>query len=88
MSQFSDRDLSKSDEQKRQEIALFRYGLISPVIHGAFEGSAIDYFRRITREPLEIPHIGPAASGRFDRQVLALPLPPRRARVPDAQDPL
>ena len=59
MSQFSDRDLSKSDEQKRQEIALFRYGLISPVIHGAFEGSAIDYFRRITREPLEIPHIGP-----------------------------
>jgi transposase InsO family protein len=47
-----------SDEQRRKDIALFRYGLIAPVLHGAHSGCAADYFRQATAAPLEVPHLG------------------------------
>ena len=47
-----------SDEQRRKDIALFRYGLIAPVLHGAHSGCAADYFRQATATPLEVPHLG------------------------------
>ncbi len=47
-----------TDEQ-RHDIALFRYGLIAPVLHGTHAGRAADYFRQATAAPLEVPHVGP-----------------------------
>jgi len=46
------------DEEKRQQIALFRYGLIAPVLHGTIAGRAMDYFRMASAGELEVPHVG------------------------------
>lgn len=51
-------DSNKSDEEKRRELALFRFGLIAPVLHETTEETAAAYFRRATKEPLDLPHIG------------------------------
>lgn len=47
-----------SDDDKRHDIALFRFGLIAPVLHGTIAGSAAEYFRRATERELEVPHVG------------------------------
>ena len=47
------------NEDQRHDIALFRYGLIAPVLHGTHAGCAADYFRQATAAPLEVPHVGP-----------------------------
>lgn len=45
------------DEKKRQEIALKRFALISPVING-FEQNAAAYFRSVCEQPIDMPHYG------------------------------
>ncbi len=45
------------DEKKRQEIALKRFALISPVLNG-FEDNAAAYFRSVCEHPIEMPHYG------------------------------
>jgi putative transposase len=47
------------NDEQRQDIALFRYGLIAPVLHGTHAGRAADYFRLATAEKLDVPHVGP-----------------------------
>ena len=47
------------DDEHRHDIALFRSGLIAPVLHGTHAGCAADYFRLATAAPLEVPHLGP-----------------------------
>lgn len=47
-----------SDEKKRTDVALFRYGLIAPVLSGTHTGRAADYFRHATVGELETPHAG------------------------------
>jgi putative transposase len=50
---------SKTDgDKKRQEVALFRFGLIAPLLNDAFEGAAMSYFRKVTADPLEVPYQG------------------------------
>lgn len=46
------------DEEKRQQIALFRYGLIAPVLHRTITSPAAEYFRSATAGELEVPHVG------------------------------
>ena len=46
------------NDEQRHDIALFRYGLIAPVLHGTHAGCAADYFRLATAEPLTVPHVG------------------------------
>lgn len=43
------------DEKKREEISLFRYGLIAPVIHENVL-SQMKYFREISAKEYEVPH--------------------------------
>jgi transposase InsO family protein len=45
------------EEKKKQEIALFRYGLISPVLHGN-AGMQIKYLRKIAEKQYDVPHMG------------------------------
>lgn len=45
------------DEKTRQEIALKRFALISPVLNG-FEDNAAAYFRSLCEQPIEMPHYG------------------------------
>lgn len=45
------------DEKKREEISLFRYGLIAPVIHENVL-SQMKYFREISAKEYEVPHTG------------------------------
>ncbi len=45
------------DEKIRQEIALKRFALISPVLNG-FEQNAAVYFRTVCEQPIEMPHFG------------------------------
>lgn len=45
------------NEKKRQEIALKRFALISPVLNG-FEDNAAAYFRSVCEQPIEMPHYG------------------------------
>lgn len=45
-------------DERRQEVALFRFGLIAPVLNKAFEGAAMTYFRKATADPLEVPYAG------------------------------
>jgi putative transposase len=47
-----------SDDDKRHDIAVFRFGLIAPVLHGTHTSSAAEYFRRVTESELEVPHVG------------------------------
>ena len=48
-----------SDDRKRHDIAIFRFGLIAPVLHGTHSGCAAEYFRRATESELDVPHVGP-----------------------------
>lgn len=47
-----------SDDDTRRDIAIFRFGLIAPVLHGTHAGTAAEYFRRVTEQELEVPHLG------------------------------
>ena len=47
-----------NDDDTRHDIAIFRFGLIAPVLHGTHTGSAAEYFRRVTEHELEVPHGG------------------------------
>ena len=44
-------------KQKRQAVALFRYGVIAPVLHTA-AGSQARYFGRMARKELDVPGLG------------------------------
>lgn len=45
------------DEQQREEIALFRYGLLFPVLRGQLErGDVMHHFRKIVEQKHQIPH--------------------------------
>ena len=46
------------DEKKREEIAVFRYGIIAAVLHGGAERQS-EYFRRLAQTRLQAPHLGP-----------------------------
>jgi transposase InsO family protein len=46
------------DDEKRQQVALFRYGLIAPVLHQTIEGTAAEYFRKATAGELAVPYLG------------------------------
>jgi len=46
------------EEKKKEEIALFRYGLISPVIHGNV-GMQIKYLRKIAEKQSDCRTIQP-----------------------------
>ncbi len=48
-----------NDDDKRHDIAVFRFGLIAPVVHGTISGSAAEYFRQVTEKELDVPHVGP-----------------------------
>ncbi len=45
------------DKKKKEEIALFRYGIIAPVIHENVT-SQTKYFREVCEKELNVPHIG------------------------------
>jgi len=45
------------DEKKREEIALFRYGLIAPVIHENVQ-SQMKYLREISAKEYDVPYTG------------------------------
>ena len=44
-------------KEKRQAVALFRYGVIAPVLHAA-AGSQARYFGRMARKELDVPGLG------------------------------
>ena len=46
------------DEKKREEIAVFRYGVIAAVLYGGTERQS-EYFARLAQTRLEAPHRGP-----------------------------
>jgi len=46
------------NEKRQQDVAIFRYGIIAPVIHKTITGTAAEYFRNVTESELEVPHIG------------------------------
>jgi transposase InsO family protein len=54
-----DAEVSMNDEDKRHDIAVLRFGLSAPVIHGTIPGSAAEYFRHVTEKKLDVPHVGP-----------------------------
>lgn len=45
------------DSKKKQEIALFRYGLIGPVLHDNVK-SQMKYFTRLSLKQYDVPYIG------------------------------
>jgi len=47
-----------TDEKKRHDIAVFRFGLIAPAANKTHPGTQAEYFRRITSSELEVPHVG------------------------------
>jgi transposase InsO family protein len=44
-------------KNKSEEIALFRYGIIAPVIHNQGVGQ-MKYFRKLSSKELDVPHLG------------------------------
>ncbi len=46
------------DEKLREQVALFRYGLIIPIINGQVKNRK-DYFDEITNQVHDVPHYGP-----------------------------
>jgi len=46
------------NQKKREEIAVFRYGIIAAVLHGGSQSQA-SYFTRLAATELEVPHLGP-----------------------------
>jgi putative transposase len=47
-----------SDEKKRHDIAVFRFGLIAQAASKTHPGTQAEYFRRITSSELDVPHVG------------------------------
>jgi transposase InsO family protein len=47
-----------SDEKKRHDIAVFRFGLIAPAANKTHSGTQAAYFRQVTESELEVPHVG------------------------------
>lgn len=45
------------EDKKQQDIALFRYGIIAPVLHED-SMSKREYFNRITKKEFDVPHTG------------------------------
>lgn len=45
------------EEDKKTDIALFRYGLIAPILHANVNTQA-DYFREICHKLYDVPHLG------------------------------
>ena len=45
------------DEKKREDIAVFRYGIIAAVLHGGAQRQS-EYFTRLAQTRLEVPHLG------------------------------
>lgn len=45
------------NKKQKEEIALFRYGLIAPVLYGNVKAQ-MEYFRTIAEKQYEVPHIG------------------------------
>lgn len=45
------------ENEKKQAVALFRYGIIAPVLHAA-TGTQARYFRRLAEKDLEVPGLG------------------------------
>ena len=45
-------------KKKRQAVALFRYGVIAPVLHAA-AGTQSQYFGRMAQKELDVPGLGP-----------------------------
>jgi len=48
-----------SDEMKRHDIAVFRFGLIAPAANKTHPGTQAEYFRQVTQTELHVPHVGP-----------------------------
>ncbi len=48
-----------SDEKKRHDIAVFRFGLIAPAANKTHIGTQTEYFEKITSGHLDVPHVGP-----------------------------
>ncbi len=48
-----------TDEKRRLDIAIFRYGLIAPALHGTHPGTQAEYFRQVTETELDVPYFGP-----------------------------
>jgi transposase InsO family protein len=46
------------DRKKQEAIAIFRYGVIAPVLHGSSQNQA-DYFRQLAEKPLQVPFAEP-----------------------------
>lgn len=47
-----------TDDKKRHDIAVFRFGLIAPAANATHPGTQAEYFRRITEAELDVPHVG------------------------------
>ena len=47
-----------SDERKRHDIAVFRFGLIAPAASKTHPGTQAEYFRSATESELDVPHVG------------------------------
>ncbi len=45
------------EEKDREDVALFRYGLIAPLLHGSVENQA-DYLAEISNNTYQVPHYG------------------------------
>ncbi len=45
------------DEHDREEVALFRYGLIAPLLHGSVEDKA-DYLAEVSSRVYQVPYCG------------------------------
>ncbi len=45
------------DKKKKEEIALYRYGIIAPVIHENVKSQS-SYFKEICEKEFNVPHIG------------------------------
>lgn len=46
------------DEKTRNELALFRFSLIAPLLNGMVSGSAKDYLEGVCAKPYQIPGVG------------------------------
>ncbi len=46
------------DEQDREQVALFRYGLIAPLLHGSVE-DRVEYLAEISNKVYQVPYYGP-----------------------------
>ena len=45
------------DEKERNEIAIFRYGIISPILHSGKKNQK-KYFKEMAKKTYDVPHLG------------------------------